>query len=149
MKERHKVVPAVYLFAVRDRQLLLGLRQNTGYCDGWLGLPSGHVEPGESPIQALIREAKEEIGLELQPSDVIFATVMSRISSDRECVDYFFVCDVSSRLIKNCEPDKCGFWEFYNIFDLPKEMIPYLKSAWQAAQQKRPYLEYGWNKEEK
>ena len=144
MKTRHKVIPAVYLIAMKDNRVLLGLRQNTAYCDGWLGLPSGHVELGESPIQAMIREAKEEIGMVLKPENLTFATVMARKNQDRECVDYFFVCDASSRTITNCEPEKCSSWEFYDIENLPNKIIPYLQRALRAVQKKQVYVEDGW-----
>ena len=36
------------------------LRQNTGFMDGFYGLPSGHVELYETPVGAIIREAQEE-----------------------------------------------------------------------------------------
>lgn len=52
-KERPKAVPAVYLFMRNGNEILLMRRQNTGYFDGWYSVPSGHVEVGELPLQAL------------------------------------------------------------------------------------------------
>ena len=36
-KERFKVVPAVYLIIKNDNKILLSLRENTGYMDGYYG----------------------------------------------------------------------------------------------------------------
>lgn len=41
MKERHKVVPAVYLFLIKDEKILLGRRCNTSYMDGKYMVPRG------------------------------------------------------------------------------------------------------------
>ncbi len=57
------IIPAVYLILEKDNKILLLRRYNTGYNDGLYSLPSGHVEDGEFPIDALIREAQEEIGI--------------------------------------------------------------------------------------
>ncbi|MBC8091774.1 MAG: NUDIX domain-containing protein, partial [Pseudonocardia sp.] len=46
-----------------DGQVLFGRRHNTGWADGKLGLPSGHLEDGESAPAGIAREAQEEIGV--------------------------------------------------------------------------------------
>ena len=48
---------AVYLIVKNGDNLLLSLREGTGYMDGYYGLVSGHVEKGEPAKYACIREA--------------------------------------------------------------------------------------------
>ena len=43
---------AVHVFLLRDGAVLLLRRCNTGFEDGKLSVPAGHVEPGESVTQA-------------------------------------------------------------------------------------------------
>jgi 8-oxo-dGTP pyrophosphatase MutT (NUDIX family) len=50
-------------------------RFNTGWSDGYYSLPAGHIEANESPLRAVIREVKEEIGLDLSPEKVLFKHV--------------------------------------------------------------------------
>jgi 8-oxo-dGTP pyrophosphatase MutT (NUDIX family) len=38
---------------------------------GWAG-PAGHIDPGESPEEAMKREVKEEVGLQVQKSRLLY-----------------------------------------------------------------------------
>ena len=55
--ERLKLKIAVYIILIKDGKILLGRRFNTGWQDGNYGLPSGHLEPEESMMEALLRES--------------------------------------------------------------------------------------------
>jgi 8-oxo-dGTP pyrophosphatase MutT (NUDIX family) len=53
----------VMLILVDDDSVLLALREGTGYADGLWNLPSGKLEAGEDVVCAVVREAREEVGL--------------------------------------------------------------------------------------
>ncbi|WP_433762259.1 NUDIX domain-containing protein [Nocardia sp. CA-135398] len=72
--QRHKVTGDVHLLLRRRAEVLFGQRQNTGFEDGAWHLPSGHLEADESVVDALIREAREEIGVTIAPEDVHFTS---------------------------------------------------------------------------
>jgi len=59
--------PGVAAVIFAEGRVLLQRRDDTGR---W-GLPGGGVEPGESVRQALIREVREETGLEVEPLRLI------------------------------------------------------------------------------
>jgi 8-oxo-dGTP diphosphatase len=63
---RYQVIPRTLVFGLRlGRVLLQQVAQGRGEWAGlWNGL-GGHVEPGESPAQAAVREFHEETGLAL------------------------------------------------------------------------------------
>jgi len=56
----------------RDTALLLTLRASglRAHSNQW-ALPGGRCDPGETPVEAALRELHEELGLRLAPSDVI------------------------------------------------------------------------------
>lgn len=131
MKERHKAVPAVYLILKKDDQILIARRCNTGYQDGNYHVPSGHVEEGELPIEALIREAKEEIGITLESSNVNFAHMLYRLREDQtgERVDLFFTAEHWSGEVKNMEPNKCDDIIWVATSNLPENFTPYVRAV--------------------
>ena len=56
--------PCVSFLLIRDGQILLEKRAVDKPMDaGLVAIPGGHMEPGESQLQALHRELKEELGV--------------------------------------------------------------------------------------
>ncbi len=56
---------------------LLVMKRAGGFASGGWFLPGGHVEPGERPEEAAVRELREETGIELDPGRLALATVMT------------------------------------------------------------------------
>ncbi len=50
---------------------------------GWLALPGGHIEEGETPLAAAIREVSEEVGIILSPDNVQLKFVAMHHHVDR------------------------------------------------------------------
>lgn len=57
------------------------LRQNTGFLDNHWGLVSGHMKAGESAIEGMIGESKEEIGINISADNLKVVHVMHRITN--------------------------------------------------------------------
>ncbi len=55
---------ATILFVIRDGQILL-IRKKRGLGAGKVNGPGGRLEPGETPVQAALREVKEELGIDV------------------------------------------------------------------------------------
>ena len=90
--ERFKVPFAVYLIPKKDGKICFLRRANTKFMDGYLSLIAGHIDGNETAKEAMVREAKEEAGIDIQLEDLHFACVMHRKSQDSEYVDFFFSC---------------------------------------------------------
>jgi len=56
----------------RDGRWLMIRRAEGVIAPGYWCFPGGAIEPGESPEQAIAREIREEIGLDVRPERVIF-----------------------------------------------------------------------------
>lgn len=125
----YTVVPASYLIFRKGDEALLSLRKNTGYNDGNYSLPAGHIEEGEYAIEAAIREAKEETGIDLQPEDITMAHALYRRCMDHARTDYFFEVRKWDGEIRNSEPGKCEDLAWVDFSKLPENTIPYIKVA--------------------
>lgn len=148
-KERHKEVPASYLVLIKEGKVLLTRRFNTGYMDGKYSLPAGHVDEGENFTQCIVREAEEEVGVDIMPEDLKFAHIMHRLSDPewkdlRYRIDVFFVCEKWGGELKNMEPEKCDDMAWFDLASLPENTIPYVKTALENIKDKKVYSEFGW-----
>lgn len=133
----------VYMVLRKENEVLLHLRKNTGYCDSFYGLVSGHVEDSEPATAAIIREAQEEAGIELDSSSLRVVHVLHR-KTNRLNIDLFFECDHWQGDITNKEPEKCASLDFFSIDNLPFNTIDYIKDALQAISANKFYSEVGW-----
>lgn len=69
---RHPTFTAVFVLLERDGKYFFLRRKDTGWNDGKLTLPSGHVDEGQTAKQAAITEAKEEAGIDIVEEDLEF-----------------------------------------------------------------------------
>jgi bis(5'-nucleosidyl)-tetraphosphatase len=54
------------VFCIKNKEIsVLVLVQNSEKGEDWFDMPKGHIEKGETPVQAARREIREEIGLSL------------------------------------------------------------------------------------
>jgi 8-oxo-dGTP pyrophosphatase MutT (NUDIX family) len=144
-KERFKLVPASYLVLIKDNKILLLRRYNTGYEDGNYTMVAGHLDGNETFIHAMIREAKEEAGIEIKPDDLEVVHVMHRKKSiGKERMDIFIHAKKWEGEPENLEPDKCDDLRWFDMDDLPKNVIPFVKQAIGCIRERRVYSEHGW-----
>ena len=145
-KERFKIIPAVYLVLKKDRKILLSRRYNTGHEDGNYSLVAGHLEGNESFRQAMVREAKEEASIILDPTDlkVIHITHKGKgINDDGERIDIFLVANKWKGEIKNMEPDKCDDLKWFSMDNLPENIVFYVEHALEQISKNGFYSELG------
>ncbi len=147
-KERFKLRSAVFLLLFDDKgRVLMHLRQNSGYYDNWYSLVSGHLDGKEPATEAMIREAKEEAGIDVSPDDLSFSQFVHRTSKDfpdYEYADIYFVCNRWEGEITNAEPDKCKELKFFDVNDLPENTVHCVRRAIECHAKGIKYDEFGW-----
>lgn len=141
--DRPRVIVDVNLLIVRRGQILLGRRFGTGFADGQYSVPAGHLELGESVVLAAIREAKEELSIDLSPDAVRFVQVMHN-SYGIGRLAFFFEVKRWEGDIVNMEPHKCDDLRWFDTGGLPANMIPYIREAVDHYLCGRVLTLYGW-----
>lgn len=139
--DKYRVLVGVHLVLVDAQgRVLLGRRANTGFGDGLFHVPAGHLEAGESAVAGLIREAREEVGIDIDARDVEFAHVL--LSDER--VQLFFTVRRWTGPVTNREPEKCSELAWFDPAGLPGEIVDYCRVGIGKVVAGQAFSEYGW-----
>lgn len=106
-------------------------------------MPSGHLEPGESIVATLIREAKEEIGITLAETAVEFVHVMHQ-NDDPDRMQFFYAATEWEGTPEILEPDKCDGLGWFPVDRLPEPIIDYHFQALEKIRRGRSFSLMGW-----
>lgn len=124
MTERVKFNAAVSFIVPKEDKFLLFYRTDGYFKDGWWVLPAGHIEADETATQTVVRECKEELGIEVKEKDVEFAHVVHNLSGENRRIDFYFFVKKYTGELHNVEGDKCAKMEFFSFTAMPpKEKI--------------------------
>ena len=120
-------------------------RKGSGYYDGWYSAPAGHVEAGELPMDALMREIKEELSIIFDKDDIRLIHTMYRTKHDEtgNRVDLFFTATKWAGEITNTEPHKCDDIRWFAIDALPENMMHHVKEVIENVENGISYSELG------
>ena len=129
MKERFKSVVCADLLMKRvvdnEEYILLMKRKNTGSNDGEFELPGGHLEAGEDLYDAMIREAKEELLIDLKREDIKIIHLLHHFNGER--LNFIFETDGSNLNPQIGEVEKCSELRWVKINELPEETTEKVK----------------------
>jgi 8-oxo-dGTP pyrophosphatase MutT (NUDIX family) len=145
MPERYQSIIDVHVILEREQEILLLERQGTGYCDGMLHLPSGHLDEGEQLADGAAREAFEEVGIRIAPADLRLAAVVHhRQRPDLARIGMFYATSRWDGEPHNAEPHKCGKLLWCDPSVLPTNTIDYPATGIAAYLTSTPYTAHGW-----
>ena len=88
---------------------------------------SGHLEQGESLSMAVAREAKEEIDLDIDEKNLKLISIIHPYQEDY--INVFFTTDKYEGTPKIMEPNKCNDLKWFNINELPENVISRIRNA--------------------
>lgn len=129
----------------KDKKILLLLRQNTKFFSGYYGLMGGKIEENESPLQTLIRESYEEIGITTSIDHLKFVHCLSfKNEIDKDVLALIFKVTNWNGNISNKEPEKCTELNWFSIDALPENIIPRHKLIIEKMNAGITYNESGW-----
>lgn len=146
--KRFKIKIAACLLLMDQEKICLQRRQGTGIDDGWYTVPMGGVESEERPMETLIREAKEEIGVDLSLGDVRLGHAMYRRHTMPDGYvffqqDLFFCVSKYRGELQNLELHKADDVRFFLLSQLPEKLVPHVKQAIGCTLRGEFYSEFG------
>lgn len=107
-------------------ETLFQKRANTWFRDGMYQLPSGHMEWKESMKECMKREMKEELGIDIQDSDLMLEHISHRVSKDRVYFDVYFSIKTYTWTLVNNELEKCSSIDFIDLENITEpELFEY------------------------
>ncbi len=130
----------------RKNKILLIKRMNTEYEEGKYAFPCGHVEEEESLKLAMVREVKEEVGIDIKKEDLKFLTAIFK-KADKKYVNFFFLCNQYEGEAKNGEPNKCEEVTWFDLDNLPTNMAKMEKRMIDNYKNHITLDEFGWEDE--
>ena len=127
----HEIVVGALL---RGRRVLLAHRSagRRDFPDRW-SLPGGHVEPGEPPADALVRELREELGVEAVVAGAPSLRLERRPSSDDGMIQDVWVVTAWTGTATNLAADEHDELRWVTAEELPHldlalpEHLPFLR----------------------
>ncbi len=130
MQKEHFLSSIYLIIRNNEGKILLQRRQGTKLWPDFLALPAGHVDLGENVYEAAIREAKEELDINIDPTDIIDTFVVNRENKTLPpYFDVYFEISKYKGTIKINEPEKCSELVWAEMTNLPEEMIDFEKRA--------------------
>lgn len=145
MADRHLI--DVHVLLIREGRVLLTQRRDPHPdFDGRWHAPSGKLDAGESVIDAAVREAEEEVGVFIDPTDLQHVHTMHVNGSGPEArLGLFFVAERWLGEPSNREPDKCRTVGWFELTALPARMIDYPAAGIDGYLRGRTFSIRGWN----
>lgn len=103
--------PGAYGVILKGRSVLLALNA----CPGEeIALPGGGIDPGETPVRALHREAMEETGWRIRIRRRLGAyrrfTYMPEYDLWAEKLCHIYLCEAARKVAEPSEPDHVPIW---------------------------------------
>lgn len=115
----------------KDNQVFMIKRNNTGYMDWYWAFPGGRLDPNEDPINAAVREVREEVGchIDLNAPYCDHIVYMNRNIQESDWLpESAFIYGLRTSNFEgepvNLEPQKCSECWWFDIDNLPSPIIP-------------------------
>jgi 8-oxo-dGTP pyrophosphatase MutT (NUDIX family) len=135
----------VHLILTAGGKVLLLRRANTGFADGSWSVPGGCLDDAETLPAAAAREAREELGITIDPADLVFAHLCHHADPDGQArIGVFFAAQRWVGEPVNAEPGKCSEIGWHHLDSLPTDILSYIRAGLIAHTHQNAFSLDGW-----
>lgn len=90
---------------------------------GWWSLPGGGVEFFEKIEDAIKREVKEELGIEIEIIKTLSLTEYFNKEEQQHWISPQYLCKIHKGIVENKEPHKCDEIKWFSLEQLPEKLV--------------------------
>jgi 8-oxo-dGTP diphosphatase len=144
MSERYRSIVDVHVILRRAGKVLLLRRAGNVYASGLLCLPSGHLEDGESVLNAAVRETREETGLDPAILRLALSIHERHPGTSHARIGFAFEPASWSGEPVNAEPGKCSGLIWADPARLPPDTVGYTAAIISAVERGAIFTLNGW-----
>lgn len=129
----------IQAYAVITEEDDILLQQTT---DGY-SLIGGQIEPGKAALSFIVDKVKDKVGVDIPLSELILMHVQHDKNKNDESIVLFFHADISE-IDEQSDDQEDETLEFFDIDDLPSDIIPSHNQAIEGIKNTILYSEHGW-----
>lgn len=125
----HNIAAAVAVIFRCEDKILFTIR-NMQPDKGKLDLPGGFIDPNETAEKAACREVREELGLDIQPSDLEYVTTQPNDYLYRNVpyrtMDIFYQCSLEGSQIEVIARDEIASLKWISVSEIDLNQIGFV-----------------------
>lgn len=104
-----------------DNEILLLLRKKHPEANKW-SIPGGKLDTFELLQDAVIREVKEEVNLDVTVDEMLCTAETIDVNRQEHWISIIYVATIQAGTPVNMEPDKIEAVEWFSLEDLPENI---------------------------
>ncbi|MBM3894591.1 NUDIX domain-containing protein [Candidatus Dependentiae bacterium] len=134
------------ILLIRDNKIcLLKRSKNARLLPGFYALPGGGIDGNERIPDAAAREALEELRITVQPKDLqCVHTTHVKTPDNQEYINFYFLTKTFSGEPQNTEPEKCDGVFWFDMNELPTDLLPNHKKVLDLIKENKTFSDFGW-----
>lgn len=134
-----KISPIVYVILHREDDAIFFIQRKNGN----YSLPAGHIERGEKVFDAAIREAREEVGVEIDEAELRLVHIGHFKDPDGHRVAFFVQAPGWRGEPRNMEAEKHIGTAWFTQKNMPGNTVTYVRNALDSISRGEVFREQG------
>lgn len=111
-----------FMFNEEGKLFLMQRNKNCRNKAGFWSIPGGGVDYGEKVEDAIVREMKEELNIDIEVQKLLVVANDIIPEENQHWVSPQYICKIVGGELKNMEPEKCEGFDWFDLENLPEKL---------------------------